>query len=302
MDSYFRKYLKYKNKYLQAVGGAEPGECKCGRIEQTTYQGKNFVCSVCRKSKTSNNFAFPKGGNLYVMLPLFLQQNISAYKERRYVLLDGKPVDTSPHITLLSLQINMKHPSNYIFNIDNVSLQRTIKNAFRQYLKDITLTHTYAENNYGKLTNWYAKEYIIKKKETLNAIKSFRDYIYKKTGATKLKSENGFVYYELNGKLLFAVNDFNADTKWSPHVSLASFSDIRKANGDLEAKLRGETNNNKIKGTIHQYVKDNNKVPKPNNPGEYKRVAPWGSIVFRKAQTLKISSGLGRDNERNINL
>ena len=201
-NEYYRKYIKYKKKYLNMKGG---------------------------------NFAFKRGKPFFILYLLNDPQTLKAVSERRSLILNDTGIrfdrpdeHLKLHITLFHFQINMDHPSHKFFYSSD--FHNFIRATFNRFLDTKKLIHT--RNEYKILNNFYGKEF---KLEDQNSITLFRIQIYNYINDNLLKGtrpteeyKNGFTYLIFKGLPLFAVPEFHwGKGNWLSHISIFQFNNAR---------------------------------------------------------------------------
>ena len=106
--SYYEKYLKYKNKYLNLKSLVGSGSKGSGSGES-----KSSGAAVVPKKKSTYPTRFGRHDNtnrLYVMYKITDEQNLTAIRERQDIILKGNhPVHNTPHLTLFDIRFDASH-------------------------------------------------------------------------------------------------------------------------------------------------------------------------------------------------
>lgn len=250
LESFEKKYLKYKNKYLALKN----------IIDQS---GGGYFGTLIPK---------PKHKTYYIMANINNPHLIRNFDDRRSGILHGRPA-VAPmghtfHLSLLTIEINRDSKLAYLFerlipqpgNPHNKQIspviQQMVTDAYNETFRKSTVILNQERGKYSKMGKFYAKKFPVyfdqkifsdpKTKLPLPTINSFRRSFY-----DKLRTHLGIPSfnwtdspdgnYKLaihNGETIFAVPiyDFGIG-QWEPHISIVKEDDIQAPNPVLHGKV-----------------------------------------------------------------
>ncbi len=227
----FKKYLKYKAKYLSLKKSQSSNSSS---LDMIGGDGGYF------KENTAK---------FYIMADIVDKDIIARLDERRKLLLNNKlPTHNMLHLTLLQMDVNKKHKLYTDFEKSLAEITVAVGTIYKDTFKKEQAKLKYVLGLYdllGQTANKFlSKIYELYDKNKLtitNFRKAFYQYLkslfsvpYNIVDDTKT---SGFALFKFGDEVLFAVPAFYYGIGvWTPHISIVNTGDVATHNKDLYAK------------------------------------------------------------------
>jgi hypothetical protein len=292
MKTYSDKYKKYKKKNISLYNKF------FDKINDISLDSDNYFL----EGGKSDEMLFKKECRCFVMYePNDTLKKAAAKRSKLFLMNNKKPFF---HMTFMDFKFNMEIPEIRKF-VENKSALRGIKTLIINTFKGIPLLNKHHE--YDIMGSYLVKLYELpdNKKQLITEFrKNLYKYILEKSGFLKNAKTLEFVpnrkrgwwvlSYKKNGKIydVFGTRStYYGQGRWSPHISVLKFEDLKENNRMLYDYIEKEDTNEgkilKLLTYLHNFY-DTKECRKKELPS-------WKDMNITNNNTVRIATHIGKN-------